>query len=72
MKFCPQCGSSMEAGDRFCQNCGFKLNQPAAAAPPSPPDDDPDKTRIIPPRKPAESGSDVRSSGAGVAPPPRP
>ncbi|MBS1138394.1 MAG: hypothetical protein H6R11_2348, partial [Proteobacteria bacterium] len=32
----------------------------------------PDKTRIIPPRKPAESGSDVRSSGAGVAPPPRP
>ncbi len=70
MKFCPQCGSSMEAGDRFCQNCGFKLNQPAPAAPSSPPDEDPDKTRIIPPRRPAESGSDA--AGAGSAPPPRP
>lgn len=70
MRFCPQCGSSMEAGDRFCQNCGFKLNQPAPATPSSPPDEDPDKTRIIPPRKPPESGSDA--AGAGSAPLPRP
>ena len=27
MKFCPECGSKMEASAMFCGSCGFKINK---------------------------------------------
>lgn len=27
IKFCPECGSKMEATSMFCGNCGFKINK---------------------------------------------
>ena len=26
--FCPQCGAPIESGDKFCNACGAKLNEP--------------------------------------------
>ena len=26
--FCPQCGASRESGDKFCNACGAKLDEP--------------------------------------------
>jgi len=31
MPFCPQCGAEYEPGDRFCSNCGYKLQKTQAA-----------------------------------------
>ena len=35
MKFCPQCGSELKEGARFCANCGFQIAQ-MQAPPPAP------------------------------------
>lgn len=36
MKFCPQCGTTLIPGDRFCQECGFDLSTVDAATIQSP------------------------------------
>lgn len=36
MKFCPQCGTSLIPGDRFCQECGFDLSAIESSETPSP------------------------------------
>ena len=28
MKFCPQCGSALKEGSKFCASCGFRVDQP--------------------------------------------
>lgn len=30
MNFCPNCGTKVNAGDKFCSNCGFKLQKKSA------------------------------------------
>lgn len=38
-RYCPQCGSTVPAGERFCANCGARMPeqaQPAIPAPPTP------------------------------------
>jgi len=32
--FCPQCGASTESGDKFCNACGAKLNEPESITSP--------------------------------------
>ncbi len=31
-RFCPSCGGALEAGDKFCAQCGAKAGDPAGAA----------------------------------------
>ena len=35
MKFCPQCGSELKEGARFCASCGYQI-APQQQAPPPP------------------------------------
>lgn len=35
LKFCPECGASLIAGDKFCGDCGFNLAGLVADAPPA-------------------------------------
>ncbi|MFI5175055.1 MAG: zinc-ribbon domain-containing protein, partial [Terriglobia bacterium] len=35
--FCPNCGSTIDEGSKFCQKCGTPSPQPTATAPPPPP-----------------------------------
>ncbi|MCX7859492.1 MAG: zinc-ribbon domain-containing protein [Chloroflexus sp.] len=44
-RFCPQCGSPVEAGERFCANCGTRMpEQPPPAMPPYAPPSQPPVT----------------------------
>jgi len=36
MKFCPQCGTTLVTGDRFCQECGFDISAVESAETQSP------------------------------------
>jgi uncharacterized RDD family membrane protein YckC len=36
MKFCHQCGASLESGDRFCPQCGTGVRSPETSAPDQP------------------------------------
>jgi len=36
MKFCPQCGSELKEGARFCAGCGFQITVQQAPPPPPP------------------------------------
>lgn len=60
MAFCPQCGTKFEAGDRFCENCGFDLGRGNTAG-----DDDSDKTVLMPARSPKQA---ARAAIAGARP----
>ncbi len=37
VKFCPQCGSKLQAEDRFCGECGYHFNSQENKLPPPPP-----------------------------------
>jgi uncharacterized membrane protein YvbJ len=37
MPFCPNCGKNVEAGKRFCENCGTAIAATPPAAPVTPP-----------------------------------
>ncbi|MCX7858502.1 MAG: TIGR00266 family protein [Chloroflexus sp.] len=58
---CPQCGSPVTAGARFCTNCGFRLTPPTPPAPPVSPAASP----LIPPSGEAASMADVYDNRPG-------
>jgi len=53
MKFCPQCGSSLVAGDAFCEQCGFKIEQEAPVSSDIQPNVPPQDNPYIPPPQPS-------------------
>ena len=45
---CPNCGSVMAAGTRYCSNCGTKMPEPAPAAAPEPEAETPPEPETAP------------------------
>ncbi len=58
---CPQCGSPVAPGTRFCTNCGYRL----APATPPPPPMPPTPASLIPPSGDAASMADVYDNRPG-------